>query len=443
MSGDAAAGISLLSHSLAVSKRSRSLGSPRPQNAQRERRVVLLANDKHKWRDLVTRGIMGLLMMASMTLFVLAGHLCVVLGVAAMQLLVFKEVISLAYTKSKERQLPWFRTTMWYFLVTMIYFLYGETLMHHFTRYFLVDAFWSPLARHHRLVSFLMYTSGIVVFVLNLKKGHYKFQFSQFGITHMTLLLVVVQSQFVISNIFEGLFWYRIPLTSFARFILPVLIVVCNDVMAYAFGMCFGRTPLIKLSPKKTWEGFIGAFAATMVFAFFVSGAFAKIPYLICPVNDHVFSNFLSHADCDPNPVFVFQKLRVFPAARALVYHLAGRRPIEVYIAPVQWHSLVLAAFGSIIAPFGGFFASGFKRAFKVKDFSESIPGHGGITDRMDCQFLMIFFSHLYYSSFIALRPLNVNELLALIIEKLDVPRQIELHDSLREYLLGQDLIKE
>lgn len=89
----------------------------------------------------------------------------------------------------------------------MIYFLYGETLMHHFTRYLLVDAFWSLLAKHHRLVSFLMYTCGIIVFVLNLKKGHYKFQFSQFGITHMTLLLVVVQSQFVISNIFEGLFW--------------------------------------------------------------------------------------------------------------------------------------------------------------------------------------------------------------------------------------------
>ena len=30
-------------------------------------------------------------------------------------------------------------------------------------------------------------------------------------------------------------------------------------------------------------------------------------------------------------------------------------------------HSLVLATFASIIAPFGGFFASGFKRAFGIK----------------------------------------------------------------------------
>jgi len=34
---------------------------------------------------------------------------------------------------------------------------------------------------------------------------------------------------------------------------------------------------------------------------------------------------------------------------------------------PVQWHALALGLFASIIAPFGGFFASGFKRAFKIK----------------------------------------------------------------------------
>ncbi|KAL6999205.1 phosphatidate cytidylyltransferase [Sarracenia purpurea var. burkii] len=39
-------------------------------------------------------------------------------------------------------------------------------------------------------------------------------------------------------------------------------------------------------------------------------------------------------------------------------------------------------------SPFGGFFASGFKRAFKIKDFGNSISGHGGFTDRMDCQVL-------------------------------------------------------
>lgn len=39
----------------------------------------------------------------------------------------------------------------------------------------------------------------------------------------------------------------------------------------------------------------------------------------------------------------------------------------EAPILPVQWHALALGLFASIIAPFGGFFASGFKRAFKFK----------------------------------------------------------------------------
>jgi phosphatidate cytidylyltransferase len=109
-----------------------------------------------------------------------------------------------------------------------------------------VDAFLLPLATHHRFISFVLYVLGIVVFVLTLKKGHYRFQFGLFGFTHMALLLVVCQSHFIINNIFEGLIW----------FILPVGMVVANDTFAYLCGFFFGRTPLIKISPKKTWVHF-------------------------------------------------------------------------------------------------------------------------------------------------------------------------------------------
>lgn len=36
----------------------------------------------------------------------------------------------------------------------------------------------------------------------------------------------------------------------------PASLVICNDCMAYVFGFFFGKTPLIQLSPKKTWEVF-------------------------------------------------------------------------------------------------------------------------------------------------------------------------------------------
>ena len=34
---------------------------------------------------------------------------------------------------------------------------------------------------------------------------------------------------------------------------------------------------------------------------------------------------------------------------------------------PFMIHSISMAMFASLIGPFGGFFASGFKRAFKIK----------------------------------------------------------------------------
>lgn len=94
--------------------------------------------------------------------------------------------------------------------------------------------------------------------------------------------------------------------------------------------------------------------------------------------------------------VFIIKELSLF-----IHYIQLHKQITTVWIAPVQLHALVMACFASLIAPFGGFFASGVKRAFNVKDFGHSIPGHGGMTDRMDCQFLMGFFSYMYYQSFI------------------------------------------
>ena len=82
-----------------------------------------------------------------------------------------------------------------------------------------------------------------------------------------------------------------------------------------------------------------------------------------------------------------FGKLSIFFAYRVPNEFLQGGHTVTTMsYAPYQLHLLLLACFASLVAPFGGFFASGFKRAFNIKDFGHSIPGHGGMTDRMDCQ---------------------------------------------------------
>jgi len=62
---------------------------------------------------------------------------------------------------------------------------------------------------------------------------------------------------------FLGVFW--------AIFIC--VIVSANDAFAYLVGRKFGRTPLIRLSPNKTLEGFIGGSICCFIFV----SAFIKI----------------------------------------------------------------------------------------------------------------------------------------------------------------------
>jgi|SRR5581483_7040829 len=101
-----------------------------------------------------------------------------------------------------------------------------------------------------------------------------------------------------------------------------------NDVAAFTFGKVLGRHPLrSKISPKKTWEGAIGAFAVSMA-----------LPWLLR------FS---------------------FP-----------------YFGPVQ-----LALTGLIIGvggQVGDLAISVIKRDIGIKDMGAGIPGHGGVLDRID-----------------------------------------------------------
>ena len=161
--------------------------------------------------------------------------------------------------------------------------------------------------------------AGFVFFVASLEKGHYKFQFTQFAWTHMALYMIVVQTHFIINNIFEGMIWL----------FLPASLVVTNDIFAYICGITFGRTQLIKLSPKKTVEGFLGAWVFTILFGYGLTNLLMQYKYFVCPVNvsryeerqlsskteadapQDLGANVFTGLQCEVNPVFLPHRYQV------------------------------------------------------------------------------------------------------------------------------------
>lgn len=112
-------------------------------------------------------------------------------------------------------------------------------------------------------------------------------------------------------------------------YLLYLLVAVeLNDVAAYVTGKLFGRHPLrSNVSPKKTWEGALGALAVSLALPWALQGTFPHFE------------------------------------ARDLV--LAG---------------LVVGVGGQL----GDLAISVIKRDLGIKDMGATIPGHGGILDRID-----------------------------------------------------------
>ncbi|CDK27087.1 unnamed protein product [Kuraishia capsulata CBS 1993] len=396
-----------------------------PPSAKKEQNVpTTVVNEKEtKKQAFVVRTIWTLLMIFGMFSIIGAGHIWTIALVLVLQTLVFKECITITTETARLQNLPFTKTLNWYFLFTSIYYLDGKSLMSYFTTLFLKTnvpiAIIRSMTAHHKFIAYCLYVLGFVFFVASLKKGYYKFQFAQLCITHMTLLLVVLQSYCIISNIIQGMIW----------FLLPVGLVITNDIFAYICGITFGRTQLIAISPKKTVEGFVGAWFFTGLMSVGLAYFLSNYSFFICPAEGDLSVSVLSGLTCDPNPVFIEQIFKLPPDLAKLI----GRDFVS--FKPIYFHAMILATFASLIAPFGGFFASGLKRAFKAKDFGNTIPGHGGITDRMDCQFMMGSFSYLYYETFISTHRLTLGSLLQTVVINLNPDEILMLVQSLHSYL--------
>jgi phosphatidate cytidylyltransferase len=458
-------------------------GSPRTRRANgafsNNGSVKLEVDSKGKWRSLRTRALSAAFMIAGLVGCLLGGHVPTIALIFVVQGAMVRELFALAVETRKEKDLPWFRLQQWYFYGCAVFFSYGRYLNARLAARFgeeyadedasgrrnavkaTFESVLLKLLAHHGLISYLGWTLGCVLFVLSLRKGLYLYQFGQFGWTHMIIAAVIVQSSCLVGNVLEGLIW----------FVFPVGIVFFNDVAAYLVGMICGRTPLIKLSPKKTWEGFLGGAAVTMTVAPFAAAWLQRFRWLTCPSASAL--SFTGGPDlgkaaldaCEADGVFAPRAVDLSIVASSVdaafgwtlpsgfverfttiagsffFFDFGSNEGIVFHMSPFQKHAVVLAAFASVIAPFGGFFASGFKRAFKIKDFSDTIPGHGGITDRMDCQMVMAVFSHLYITNFVrrADGGLSLGALL-LHVELLTNDELVKLYKAIGRALVARGL---
>lgn len=116
-----------------------------------------------------------------------------------------------------------------------------------------------------------------------------------------------------------------------------------NDTMAYISGSLIGKTPLSKISPKKTIEGTAGGIILSVI-----------------------------------------------------VITLIGS--MTEYYRPVDWFfiSLISAVTGTV----GDLLESKLKRMANVKDSGTFMPGHGGFLDRFDSMLVAIPFVFVYYYLF-------------------------------------------
>jgi phosphatidate cytidylyltransferase len=115
-----------------------------------------------------------------------------------------------------------------------------------------------------------------------------------------------------------------------AFILFVVLLVAANDIGAYFVGRAFGHRKMSpRISPQKTWEGFVGGLVAGLV---------------------------------------VSSVLVTFPAWETI--GLAK--------------GLVAAALIGVMSPIGDAAESMVKRSLGVKDMGSVLPGHGGLLDRID-----------------------------------------------------------
>lgn len=392
-----------------------------------------------KVRKAAWRSLFGTMMMGAFGFIISCGHVYVCLMVFMLQCCLFGELVGVRKKMAAERKIPLFRSIQWAWFFTAAFWTWSDGM---FT--FLRE---TPLRRQMQkdsaqiisrileksaLISLALYSTLMIVSVLSLRKGLYRYQMTQYSWTLVTCAIVVFQMRAVFQTIYSGLFW----------FVLPCSLVICNDIMAYFSGVLFGRRltsrPLLELSPNKTWEGFLGSAFCTLIFAWYFSGFLSQFPLMVC-IPDTITLG-AQKSSCTPDEIYQLKPFLVdaqdqfFPRRYVAIVAqmLQWRSVAEWQVCDAQFHALALGTFASFVSPFGGFVASAIKRAYGIKDFAAVIPGHGGMMDRFDCQFVMAMCTYVHIMTFCRMQAApSVDALLSVVMqlrpeERLDFARRLQ-----------------
>jgi len=204
-----------------------------------------------------------------------------------------------------------------------------EVFLNNFKKRFFVSLFSIPIIFSllnfrffSNILIFLVYSLSIFEWFKLFKKKSFVFYIGLF----ILLLLFYSALNFYNNNI------------NSIYFLWVLTCVWLNDIGGYVFGKLFGKHKLIRVSPKKTWEGVFGSLFLSQ-FAFVV---------LLLQKNFEL-------------------SLKIF----------------------------FLQFFFSIISQFGDLLMSYCKRINNIKDSSKFLPGHGGFLDRIDGLLWVLIFANM------------------------------------------------
>ncbi|GIX42661.1 MAG: CDP-diglyceride synthetase [Leptospiraceae bacterium] len=191
------------------------------------------------------------------------------------------------------------------------------------------------------LVLFVIFTKAYSMMFRPLDGNAYNVMSTITGVLYIALPLAIILPMLVLP---EGIF----------IFVYTALATIMTDVGAYFAGRWFGKHNAgLKVSPKKTWEGYIGGI---------------------------LFANLF-------NLGFIYAWLYFHP-------DLLQQSKV---IMPSYIESIILTLIFSFISIIGDLVESALKRDAKTKDSSTIIPGHGGVLDLVDAMLFTFPLGYFYF----------------------------------------------